>query len=277
MFPRTHGDEFEVQLQIHQNKEIAQILNTNDQDRTLKSISLKPGHEYTIEIVPRGRRSTEDFKRLHKHDRKCQLDDEIDENSMFKIYSKANCRYECEVSLAHSICQCIPWDFFPTLHNPKAEVCDVFGRKCFQTAVNNITKDGNSCKHCMDECDRMKFRLRILNENELTSKENLYINYEYFIILKLHFYLDINSVLKNLLCFLKRSGKCSGSHSLCEYLIDSGDVLMEDSLKKLFKQDISKQAEFISKNIIIVHLKFQSSKVEMTVQEARSAFLGGIY
>ena len=58
--------------------------------------------------------------------------------------------------------------------------------------------------------------------------------------------------------------------------MDSGNVLMEDSLKKLFKQDISKQAEFISKNIIIVHLQFQSSKVEMTVQEARSAFLGGI-
>ena len=183
MFPRTHGDEFEVQLQIHQNKEIAQILNTNDQDLTLKSISLKPGHEYTIEIVPLGQRSTEDFKRLSKWDRKCQLNDELDENSMFKIYSKANCKYECEVSLAYNICQCIPWDFFPKLHNPKAEVCDLFGRKCFQTAVNNITKDGNSCKHCMEECDMMKFKLMILKEKKLSTKENIYINYEYFSIL----------------------------------------------------------------------------------------------
>ena len=58
--------------------------------------------------------------------------------------------------------------------------------------------------------------------------------------------------------------------------MDSDDALMEDSLKKMFLGNISKQAEYIAKNIVIVHLQFQSSEVEMTTQESRSAFLGGI-
>ena len=74
---------------------------------------------------------------------------------------------------------------------------------------------------------------------------------------------------------LNRSGKCLGAKSLCDYLMDYDHVLMENSLKTLFKANISKQAEFISKNAIIVHLQFQSSEFEMTVQESRLSFLGG--
>ena len=75
---------------------------------------------------------------------------------------------------------------------------------------------------------------------------------------------------------LNRSGKCLGAKSLCDYLMDDDHVLMEKSLKTLFKVNISKQAEFILKNAIIVHLHFQSSKVEKTILESRSAFLGGM-
>ena len=178
MYPRTLEQEFDIQLQIHQNKEFARILRADDEGASLRSISLKPGYEYNLEINPLARQSTKDFKLLSKKDRDCQLDYELNENSIFKIYSKANCRYECETSLAYGICHCIPWDFLHTAHNSTAEICDVFGRKCFQTAVNNITKNGNACKHCVRECDKMEFELKVLSTKDLSSMENPYIKYE---------------------------------------------------------------------------------------------------
>ena len=181
MFPRTADQEFGIQMQVHQNKELAQILHSHAQNRKLKSIKLKPGHEYTIEIRPIGRKSTEGFRLLSKHDRKCQLDYELHDNSIFKIYSKANCRYECAISLAYGICHCTPWDFLHGEQNSTAEICDVFGRKCFQIAFNNITKNGNECKHCVRECDMMEFETSILGEKYLSSEKNPYINYEYVI------------------------------------------------------------------------------------------------
>ena len=47
--------------------------------------------------------------------------------------------------------------------------------------------------------------------------------------------------------------------------------------------NISKQAEVLAKNIIIVHMKFSSSKVDMTILESRYALsdqianIGGIF
>ena len=58
---------------------------------------------------------------------------------------------------------------------------------------------------------------------------------------------------------------------------------MEESIKNPIMFNISKQAENLAKNIIIVHLKFPSSKVDMTVLESRFALsdqianIGGIF
>ena len=178
MYYRTRHKEFGVQLQIHQNKEFAQILYTASQDERKKSISLKPGYEYTIEITPVGQKSTEGLRDLSKFRRKCLLDYEVNENSIFKIYSKANCMYECEVEKAYEVCQCIPWDFFHELKsNGSATECDVFGRTCFQNAINAVTKDKHSCKHCIEECDMMNFYSRILKIKDLTLHGNPYLNY----------------------------------------------------------------------------------------------------
>ena len=70
MIYRTDDKQFGVQLQIHQNKEFAQIWNTKVQDKETKSLTLNPGYEYTIHITPIGQRSTENFKSLSENDRK---------------------------------------------------------------------------------------------------------------------------------------------------------------------------------------------------------------
>ena len=63
MYFGTGHMDFSVQLQIHQNKEFAQILYTGDQDEKVKSVALKPGYEYTIELSPNGQKSTEPTNR----------------------------------------------------------------------------------------------------------------------------------------------------------------------------------------------------------------------
>ena len=83
--------------------------------------------------------------------------------------------------------------------------------------------------------------------------------------------------------FHRSSWKCSGSKSLCDYLMDTNHTLMEASLKDPMIWNISKQAEHMNKNMIIVHLEFPSSKVDMTILESRFtwsdqiATFGGIF
>ena len=178
MFFTTHHRNFDVQLQIHQNKEFAQILHSKAQDERLKSITLIPGHEYKIELTPIGQKSSDNFKLLSKDDRKCQLDDELDKNSTFRIYSKANCMYDCQVSEAYKACQCIPWDFFHFLKNNQAiPECDIFGRTCFQNAINYVSKNDDYCSHCIEDCDMMNFYSRVQSVTDLSTKRNPYINY----------------------------------------------------------------------------------------------------
>ena len=177
MIYQTDNKQYGVQVQIHQNKEFAQIWDTKVQDEDTKSLTLKPGHEYTIHITPIGQRSTEDFKTLSENDRKCKLDDELEENSLFKIYTKANCMYECEIEMAYTACQCIPWDFFHTMKIQGPE-CDAFGRTCFQDTIDNVTKDDAYCHHCINECDMMKFNLKVHKEEKIISDGNPYINFK---------------------------------------------------------------------------------------------------
>ena len=80
MLPRTEHKDFNVQMQIHQNKEIAQILYASNQDFDMKSVSLKPGFEYIIELSPFGQTSTQLFKELPIEKRKCLLENEIPNN-----------------------------------------------------------------------------------------------------------------------------------------------------------------------------------------------------
>ena len=87
-----------------------------------------------------------------------------------------------------------------------------------------------------------------------------------------------------MLYFFHRSSlKCSGSKSLCDYLLDTNHTLMKTSLKNPTKWNISKQAEHMIKNMIIVHMEFPSSKVDMTILESiftwsdQIATFGGIF
>ena len=120
MVPRTNHPDFNIQLQVNQNKEFSKILHSSFQDVGTRSISLKPGYEYKIEIIVDGQVSTEGFQNLPLEQRKCRLQHEIEESSIFKIYTQSNCIYECHVKKASEYCQCVPWDFLHNLKNRHA-------------------------------------------------------------------------------------------------------------------------------------------------------------
>ena len=138
MIPRTKHRDFNIQLQVNENKRLPQILHSSFQEKTTKSLTLKPGYEYKIEISMDGQIGTNGFQDLPLIQRNCRLNHEINKDSIFKVYSKSNCMYECYVKKAYESCQCVPWDF---LHNnANASECDIFGRTCFYSQMKKLAK-----------------------------------------------------------------------------------------------------------------------------------------
>ena len=86
MARRTQHSDYNIQMQVNQNKDFAQILYSSDQDKTARSISLKPGYEYKIQLAPKGRMSSESFKELSFEQRNCRLDHEVLDEDRYKIY-----------------------------------------------------------------------------------------------------------------------------------------------------------------------------------------------
>ena len=142
---------FEVQLQLHQSKELGHMLLDYNYELLNIPLTLATNHEYFIDITPKGEASTAAFRDFDVEKGNCQLDTEVDENSVFKTYAPNNCQYECHVKKAIDICFCIPWDF---LSITDVQECDVFGRTCFFDAMKISAKSANdSCNHCIKECD----------------------------------------------------------------------------------------------------------------------------
>ena len=89
--------------------------------------------------------------------------------------------YECEIEMSYKACHCIPWDFFHLMLINQSEgvaECDAFGRTCFQDTIHNVTKDDTICNHCIEECDMMKFNLKVHKEEKIIPDGNPYINFK---------------------------------------------------------------------------------------------------
>ena len=75
------------------------------------------------------------------------------------------------MKLATEICKCIPWDF---IQKSKVNECDVFGRTCFYNTMKNLTKGlQNFCKHCVKECDYIKFNKQIIKDKIFADIDNI--------------------------------------------------------------------------------------------------------
>ena len=174
--PQTRHRKVGLQMQIQGGKAFPNILYGGNQEQSLKSMSLEPGFEYIIELDPYGQLSSNDFKSMALDKRQCQLDNEIFDNSTHQIYTKANCIFDCHVNMAFETCKCVPWDFVNKIES--TEECDIFGRTCFFNMIESLAHGSDqSCSHCIDECDSIKYRRRIIKEIKLDLLRKGYETY----------------------------------------------------------------------------------------------------
>ena len=153
-------------MQVQERKGFPSILFGSNQEKDKKSITLKPGHEYIIELDPYGQMSTDDFKTMSLEQRQCRLDKEVLDDSTHPIYTSANCRYDCYVKLAFETCNCTPWDFVNKVD--EAKECDIFGRTCFFNMIETLTHgSGHICEHCIEECDWVRYRKVVVEAEKL--------------------------------------------------------------------------------------------------------------
>ena len=178
MLPRTIHRNFDVQMQVQENKDFPQILFGVNQEKYRKSITLSAGHEYEIELDPYGQFATRDFEAMSQEKRQCRTDHEIFPTSTHSVYTKANCLYDCHVHMAFQTCKCIPWDFVSNIND--APECDIFGLTCFFNFFEILTHriDGN-CTHCIDECNWIKYKKIITKKIPLTWKKIERSDYDY--------------------------------------------------------------------------------------------------
>ena len=251
----------EIQFQLHQSSEFAHLLMDSNYDKFTTSLTLDANNEYFIDVSPTGQLSTEAFRDFDFQQRQCHLQHEVHQKSIFKVYTQNNCYYECEVNLAMEMCKCVPWDFE---HIEEINECDVFGRTCFFTAMNNLALNSNdSCSHCIEECDYIKYNRVILNEKTKSVTDGRFLSY-----------------LTNV-----ENGECFGSKAFCDYIMDYNFTLKDKGLTnalKALKYD-NKPAEILTKfkDLIIVHLRFLKPKIDVlgskyTVTDKFANF-GGIF
>ena len=249
--PRKGGSDYkQIKFHLHQSKELAQLYTNNDYDKSISPFILEANHEYFLKITPNGEITSSGFKALNITQRQCNLENEIPENSIFKIYTENNCKYECHVTLAEKLCNCIPWDF---ISNIESNECDIFGRSCFYNAIKNFTQYPiNQCKHCIKECDYIKFGKKIARTNILSD-----VNYD-----GTH-----NRFKKHIYC-VESEGKidCAGKKGFFEFLSDDTGIFSDNGFRNAFDAkygDYNIKRMKLIENMIIVHLNFMQPTMQL--------------
>ena len=137
------------------------------------AVSLKPGYVSTILITPSQIVTSDEVKELPIAKRNCRFQNENNTLELFKVYTQANCNFECRLKAAYAKCHCIPWDY-PRL-NESMLTCDRFGRSCFKTLLGNpdIIK---KCK-CLPDCSSTMYGYSVdsskIDANALCSDNKL--------------------------------------------------------------------------------------------------------
>ena len=133
IFSSSHYSERKnIQLEYISDKR-----NHIDQQRN--TITLQPGHQIRVKVVPRLFTTTNDFN---------ELPQEIEGLSFLKEYTRIGCETECALQKALSVCKCIPW-YYPS--NIKGlPMCEMFGGHYFEVMMKDTTKQ---CKaQCLVDC-----------------------------------------------------------------------------------------------------------------------------
>ena len=254
-YPRTHNQPGnEIQFQLSQHKEFPQMLWESKFNKYLTSTILENGNEYFFDVTPTGQIASSRYKSLDLKQRRCFTENEISENSIFKIYTEKNCKYECHVTLAMNFCHCIPWDFMTNI--TKKNECDVFGRTCFFNAIKNLTQsEVSQCIHCRKACDHITYSKKITKQNPIGSK-----GHTKYLIWK-----------ETGPSFQKIKWITGGMDAFMDFFLDNNNTITDKVLKNTFDSWVGIRNEYekynqkqIGKyeNLIIIHLRFLNPEID---------------
>ena len=236
-----------LDLQVHSAKDLANMIVESNYEDKSETISLQEGYEYMIDIYPHGQISTPEYKALSYQQRKCKLENEVEESGLFKIYTEKNCKYSCFVNLASEKCKCRPWDF---IGQAEAIECDVFGRICFIDEMKSMIKSSkNLCKECNRECDFMKFKKVLLSKRPVGN----------------------GAVIQKYFKTISRMPlRATGSKAFIDLLMDKNKTIIDDGLRNVYDMVSPDEPSFDfnypeSNNgeLIIVHLKFKQPEINI--------------
>ena len=261
-YPRlSKNDIGEIEFQLHQPEEIGKVLKSSTYNKFKKPIVLKAGYEYFIDVTPTGQIPTEAFKNLNLEARKCKLEHEVSESSVFKVYTKNNCEYECHANLALEKCQCVPWDFVTEKNH---EECDIFGRSCFFDTIKNLTiSPEDPCNEiCLKECNHVDYH------KELTMEKNLFRE------IKARHWDILEEVEGTYLSWNVLTNKITdGNEAFMDFISDKNGTFTNNSIKDAFnnfsKSDStnSDALPFMDrlnrkyKDMIVIHLKYMNPEM----------------
>ena len=246
-YPKYPNEEpVEIYFQIHQSKELASLNLETNYGKYTKSLTLKGRHEYFIDVNPKGQVSTSGYKAMGFDQRNCHLEHEVSNSSVFKVYSKKNCVYECYVNKAMETCKCIPWDF---MYTSRLDECDVFGRTCFLKTMKNLALSANGeCKSCKRGCDFMSYD-KVITHSERDDWGSKYFEIDY------------------------HSKKMSGSPIFVDYFADENATFYDQGVlnsQNILLRAFEKVNTFedkvkpsIYQDMVIVHLKFFQPDIDI--------------
>ena len=101
--------------------------------------------------------------KLSEERRKCRYRKDNNGLKLFRQYSQDACQLECVIEMATEKCGCVPWDYPQLLKEDLLQVCEGWGRYCFESVLKDSNKELNNCGHCVPDC--IVTRYNIYNNN----------------------------------------------------------------------------------------------------------------
>ena len=147
-----------LHLGVHSPNDIADIRGSG--------IAIHSGYETTIRIDLKELYSDPSIRSIAPNRRQCMFDDENEEMTIFKWYSRTNCLLDCRTSLVEKECGCRPWDYpFDSTTNVNIQnqtrICDYFGNTCFNALMKTAFGEKQCLKECLPDCNSVKYTISV--------------------------------------------------------------------------------------------------------------------
>ena len=162
------GDKFSLRFMIDNSKYLRRKLETHPFkviisgkrgyfDALSIGKEVTPGYETIFDIQPLEVVGTNDLRGISEEARDCRFSDEVNNDSIFKVYSQPSCEFECKMNEAREKCRCTPWNFpnAPSISEPT--ICDLYGNSCFHSKMSEARVVKKCIKKCPSDCEDVRF------------------------------------------------------------------------------------------------------------------------